>query len=110
MIDLSRLANIAEIVGALIVIGGVFFAIMQMRQIRQQRREMAAIELFRFFGRPQFSQSYLRILQLPEGLNKNQLCQHAEDIDSVRWSSAQRWKISASWSITESSLQSWLEI
>ena len=45
--DLTKLANIAEIVGALIVVGGLFFALMQMRQIRQQRRELAAIELFR---------------------------------------------------------------
>ena len=58
MNDLTKLANIAEIVGALIVIGGLFFALMQMRQIRQQRRELAAIEMFRFFGNPDFTRAY----------------------------------------------------
>ena len=66
MNELTKLANIAEIVGALIVIGGLFFALMQMRQIRQQRRELAAIELFRFFGNPDFTRAYKMILRLPE--------------------------------------------
>lgn len=73
MNDLSRLANIAEIVGALIVIGGLFFAILQMRQIRQQRREFAAIELFRFYGNPAFAEAYQAVLLMPDGMS-------AEDI------------------------------
>jgi hypothetical protein len=73
MSDLAMLANLAEIAGVLIVIGGVFFAVMQMRQYRQQRREMAAIELFRFFGSPHFTKAYHAVLQLPNGLNKTEL-------------------------------------
>lgn len=67
--ELSKLANIAEIVGALIVVGGVFFAVMQMRQIRQQRRELAAIELFRFFGNPHFTAAYKTILRMPDDMS-----------------------------------------
>ncbi len=37
MTELAMLANIAEILGVLIVIGGVFFAMLKMRQIRQKR-------------------------------------------------------------------------
>ncbi len=70
MNELSTLADMAEILGVVIVVGGVFFAIMQMRQLRQQRREMAAIELFRFFGSPAFANAYLRVWHLPDGLNK----------------------------------------
>lgn len=69
MNDLAKLANIAEIVGALIVIGGLFFALMQMRQIRQQRRELAAIEMFRFFGNPHFTAAYKMILRLPDDMS-----------------------------------------
>lgn len=82
MSDISQLADIAEILGVVIVIGGVFFAIMQMRQIRQQRRELAAIELFRFFGSPQFSKAYYCVLQLPEGLGKRQLAERNDDIET----------------------------
>ena len=40
MTDLSRLANMAEIFSAVIVIGGIIFAVIQMRQTRQQRRKL----------------------------------------------------------------------
>jgi hypothetical protein len=82
MDDLSRLADMAEIVGAMIVVGGVVFAVLQMQQIRQQRREMAAIELFRFFGSPAFSDAYRRVLMLPDGLTAAEIrerCPECED-------------------------------
>ncbi|MGI9204126.1 MAG: DUF4760 domain-containing protein [Woeseiaceae bacterium] len=73
MNDLGKLANIAEILGAIIVVGGLIFAVLQMRQTRQQRRELAAIELFRFFGNPKFTAAYKRILRLPEGLSADDI-------------------------------------
>jgi hypothetical protein len=73
MIELSTLANMAEILGVIIVIGGLFFAVLQMRQIRQQRRELAAIELFRFFGNPKFTQAYKMVLHLPDGLSSEDI-------------------------------------
>ena len=73
MNDLTTLANMAEILGVIIVIGGLFFAVLQIRQFRQQRRELAAIELFRFFGNARFTEAYQLLLHLPDGLS-------AEDI------------------------------
>lgn len=82
MNELSHLADMAEIIGAAIVVGGVFFAIVQMRQIRQQRREMAAIELFRFFGSPQFSKAYHCVLNLPDDLSMTELREHSPDAEN----------------------------
>jgi len=73
MTDFSRLANMAEIFSAIVVVGGVIFAVLQMRQIRQQRRELAAIELFRSFGSPAFADAYRNVLHYPDGLNAEQL-------------------------------------
>ena len=73
MTQISIFANVAENLGVLIVIGGLHFAVLQMRQIRQQRRELAAIELFRFFASPKFTEAYKTILHLPDGMS-------AEDI------------------------------
>jgi len=73
MNDLSRLADMAEILGALVVIGGLIFAVMQMRNIRQQRREMAAIELFRFFGNADFNMAYEKVMKLPDGLSNEEI-------------------------------------
>lgn len=73
MNDLSSLADMAEIIGVIIVVGGLFFALLQMRQTRQQRRELAAIELFRFFGNPHFSAAYKRILHLPDDITAEEV-------------------------------------
>jgi len=82
MDDLSRLADMAEIIGAAVVIGGIFFAVIQMRQLRQQRRELAAIELFRFFGSPQFSHAYREILRMPDGLSIEALRAHSDEAEN----------------------------
>ena len=82
MTNLSTLANLAEILGVLIVVGGVFFAILQMRQIRQQRRELAAIELFRFFGNPPFAQAYQMILHLPDDMSPDEI-RSSKDVEDA---------------------------
>ena len=69
MTELSRLADMAEILGAIVVIGGLIFAMLQMRNIRQQRRELAAIELFRSLGNAEFNRAYESVLNLPAGLS-----------------------------------------
>lgn len=81
MTDLMRLANIAEILSALIVVGGVIFAVIQMRQTRQQRRELAAIELFRSFGSPEFADAYRNVLHYPDGLSAEHLKQKYPDCE-----------------------------
>jgi hypothetical protein len=73
MTDLSRLANMAEILSATIVVGGIIFAVIQMRQTRQQRRELAAIELFRSISSPAFNTAYRNVLHYPDGLDIEQL-------------------------------------
>lgn len=70
MTELSRLADMAEILGVLVVVGGLIFAVLQMRNIRQQRRELAAIELFRSFGNPEFNKAYEKVMKLPDGLRE----------------------------------------
>ena len=81
MTELSRLADMAEILGALVVIGGLIFAVLQMRNIRQQRREHAAIELFRFFGNPEFTKAYECVLQLPDQLSAKEIEVQHPDTD-----------------------------
>jgi len=83
MSNLSTLANMAEILGVIIVIGGLYFAVLQMRQIRQQRRELAAIELFRFFGNPQFTAAYQMVLHLPDGLSAEDIRTKLANLDDA---------------------------
>lgn len=83
MNNLSTLANLAEILGVIIVVGGLFFAMMQMRQTRQQRRELAAIELFRFYGNPKFTEAYQMVLALPDGLSAEDIRTKQEDLEDA---------------------------
>ncbi len=83
MTELSRIADMAEILGAVIVIGGLFFAVLQMRQIRQQRRELAAIELFRFFGNPNFAEAYQTILHMPDGVSAGDMRSEHNDLEDA---------------------------
>jgi hypothetical protein len=73
--NLNSLANLAEILGAVFLIGGVVFAVIQIRQFRRQRLEVAAIELVRSFQSPEFTRAFTLLLGLPNGLSAAELRQ-----------------------------------
>lgn len=83
MEQLSILANIAEIIGVVIVVGGLIFAGLQLRQYRQQRRELAAIELLRFFGNPSFTQAFNAVLHLPDGISAEEIRASDGDLEEA---------------------------
>jgi hypothetical protein len=76
--DLNTLANLAEIIGVLIVIGGFAFAIVQLLHFRQERQDRAAIELARSFETPEFAHALRMILSLPSDTRADQLRQRGE--------------------------------
>jgi hypothetical protein len=71
--DLNTLANLAEVIGAVIVLGGFVFAFIQLAHLRRQRRDMAAIELARSFENPEFAHALRLVLSLPDGVSTTQL-------------------------------------
>ncbi len=73
--DLDTLANLAEIIGVLIVVGGFVFALMQILHFRRQRRDMAAIELVRSFNNPEFARAIRLVMLLPSGISAAELRQ-----------------------------------
>ena len=73
MADLATLANIAEILGTVTIIGGVIFAIIQIREFRAQRRETVAVELLRSFHDPQLAHAVNLIRELPDGVSAEEL-------------------------------------
>lgn len=68
MTDLETLANLAEVLGTLTIIGSVLFAVIQIRQYRQQLRETATLELMNRFQTPEFAQAFRVIRSLREGV------------------------------------------
>ncbi len=73
MRELATVANLAEIIGAIIVIGGVGFAIIQIRIFSRQRLEAAAIEVIRSWQSPEFTRAFNTIQKLPDGISSAKL-------------------------------------
>jgi hypothetical protein len=65
--SLEALANVADILSAILVIGGLIFGLLQFAQFRQQRQERAALELARSFQNAEFANALRLVLSLPEG-------------------------------------------
>lgn len=74
-LDLNTLANLAEVFGAITIVGGAVFAIVQMRQMRTQRRDAAAIAFLDSVQDGEFARAYLRVLQLPDEISVDELRQ-----------------------------------
>jgi hypothetical protein len=71
--DLTTLANIAEISGALTIFAGGVFAVIQIRDFRAQRREAVAVELLRAFQNPDLAHAVNLIRELPDGVSAEEL-------------------------------------
>ncbi len=67
VIDLSALADIADILGGLAIVGGGIFAVVQLREFREQRRQAVAVELVRSFSEPAHADGVSLIRELPDG-------------------------------------------
>ncbi len=65
--ELNALANLAEIFGAIVVVGGLAFAVVQITQFRRQRQDVVALELARSLQSPEFARALRMVLSLPDG-------------------------------------------
>ena len=70
--DLNTAANLAEVLGALIVLGGVAFAILQLQQFRVQRRAQATLEVVRLFQTAEFVRALRIVLNMPKDMTIGQ--------------------------------------
>lgn len=80
--DLNTLANLAEILGAIVVLGGVAFAVIQIGQFRRQRLEAASVELVRSFQSADFNRAFTLLLDLPKASSASELGQRGADAET----------------------------
>ena len=71
--NLSDLANIVEIIGLFAIASGVFSVLLQLRQHRVQRRDLAIFEISRSFEDKDFTEAYRLITSLPDGVTMSKL-------------------------------------
>jgi hypothetical protein len=69
-VSLSELANIVEIVGIFAILFGIVFGLVQLKQDRRQRRDLAILECARSFEDEDFTEAYRLISALPAGMSK----------------------------------------
>ncbi len=71
--SLADLANVVEIFGALAIIFGIAFGLIQLNQHRKQMRSAAILELTKSFEDREFTEAYRLIADLDDGLTAEQL-------------------------------------
>jgi hypothetical protein len=73
MADLNTIANVSEIVGGLAIVIGGIFAVVQLQEFREQRRQAVALELLRAFSDPELANAVNLMQTLPDGVSADQL-------------------------------------
>lgn len=77
--DLITIVNIARIIGSVVVISGVVFGIIQIRQYQQQRQDIAAVQLVNSFQSPDFNKSLRKVWSLPDAVTWQELQERGND-------------------------------
>jgi hypothetical protein len=73
VLDLGTLADLAQIAGGLAILSGGIFAIVQLREIREQRRQAVALEVLRAFSDAAMANAVNLVQQLPDGVSADLL-------------------------------------
>ncbi len=71
--ELGTMADIADVLGGIIVVGGAVFALVQLREFRSQRRDAVAVEIIRSFQDTEFSRVLNLVRELPDGASLEDL-------------------------------------
>ena len=83
MLELSVVANYAEIIGAAAVVFAVIFGILELRQNRHQRQENASLEMVRSWQNSDYVHAIQQILKLQDHIDPHTLEQLGEEFE--RW-------------------------
>ncbi len=81
--DLNTAASIAEVIGALLVVGGFAFAVMQLNAFKLQRRTQATIEVARSFQTPEFAKALELVLSLPDNATAQDVQNGGKEMESA---------------------------
>ena len=71
--NLSELANLAEILGAITIVSGLIFGLYQLSEYRKQRRDLIASDLMKTFYSPELSRAVALIRTLPDQASAEEL-------------------------------------
>lgn len=83
MPDLNFYSNVAQILGAITIVGGGAFAVFQLMEFRGQRRDTVAVELMREFYNADFARAVTMIKDLPDGITAAEMKARGPDYEQA---------------------------
>ena len=81
--SLTDIANLVEILGILAIVFGIALGLIQLRQNRIQRRDLAILECARSFEDKDFTEAYRLISGLKAGISKTELNELGEEYEAA---------------------------
>ncbi len=81
--ELQTLANLAEVLGATTIIGGAIFALLQVREFREQRRQSVAVELAKTFQSPELVRAINLVRSLPDGVTAREMRERGPEYEDA---------------------------
>jgi hypothetical protein len=89
---LETLANVAQVLGAIAVLAAIAFGLAQIRQFRQQRRDVLAVELMRSIQDAEFTRSLRILLTLPIDASVDEFRSRGESFEDAVWALASKYE------------------
>ena len=83
MQGLEQYAAAAEIFGALTIVGGGLFALVQYREVRRRRASQVAAELCRGFTEPDLARAVNLLRTLPDGLGREAVEERGPEVEEA---------------------------
>ena len=83
MESLQTLAAAAEIFGALTIVGGGVFAVVQLREFRRRRAAQVAAELCRGFSEPELARAVNLLRSLPDGIQPEAVRERGDEVEEA---------------------------
>jgi len=77
--DLTTLADLAKIIGSIAVVSGIIFGVIQIRHYRQQRQDIAAVQIVNSFQIPEFNKALRKVWSLPDVTSVAQIRELGDD-------------------------------
>lgn len=71
--DLATIVDVSQVIAMFTVIAGTVFAVIQLREFRQQRQEAVALDMMRAFMGAEFAAAMAIIMNLPDELSAEDL-------------------------------------
>lgn len=71
--NLETLSSLSQIIGTATIVGGMIFGLVQLSEIKKQRRDAVAGDLMRTFMNPDLANALTIIRGLPDGVSADEL-------------------------------------